>query len=86
MKASDKQKTAAVEVPVRAYATFSKDGMPRLRSWFRFWREQPSTIDHFFTPGSWELELALADGRMQRFPFVVTADEPQPVLNVRFGP
>lgn len=36
-----------------------------------------------FTPGQWELELAFADGRIVRFPFVVTADVEAPPIELR---
>ena len=73
----------AVGVPTRCYATFRKDGVPLQRVWFDFWRDEPSTIDHYFTPGTWELALELADGRVQQFPFVVTAEQTAPPIDVR---
>ena len=76
----------AVGLPARCFATFKKDGAPLQRKWFSFWQEGPSTQDHRFTPGFWELELELGDGRVQRFPFVVTADAEAPPIDIRVLP
>lgn len=73
----------AVGVPVRGYGTFRKDGVPLHRVWFDFWREEPVTIDHHLTPGTWELSLELADGLVLQFPFVVTAEQTAPAIDVR---
>ena len=72
----------AVGVPMRASATWKKAGAARQRSWFSFWQERPTTIEHRFSPGTWELELQLGSGSVQRFPFVVTADTDAPVIDV----
>ncbi|MCC7062758.1 MAG: sigma-70 family RNA polymerase sigma factor [Planctomycetes bacterium] len=74
---------SAIGVPARCYATFRKDGVPLHRVWFNFWRDEPATVDHAFTPGNWELAFELADGHVQSFPFVVTEDNSAPVIHVR---
>ena len=73
----------AVGVPMRADATWKKAGQPLQRHWFGFWQEHPTTIDHHFTPGAWELELELGTGVVQRFPFVVSTDASGPVIEIR---
>lgn len=70
-------------VPIRADATWKKAGQPLQRHWFGFWQEHPTTIDHHFTPGEWELELELGTGVVQRFPFVVTADASGPLIEIK---
>ena len=76
----------AVGLPMRAYATFHKNGEPLQRTWYDFWRDGPTAMEHRCTPGSWELELELGDGRVQRFPFVVSADAEAPVIDIRVLP
>lgn len=73
----------AVGVPIRADATWKKDGQPLQRHWFGFWQDHPTTIDHHFTPGAWELELELGTGAVQRFPFVVSTDASGPVIEIQ---
>ena len=72
-----------IGVPARCYATFRKNGVPLQRVWFSFWRDEPSTHDHWFTPGNWELTFELPNGLVQQFPFVVTAEETAPIIDVR---
>ncbi|HEX6813493.1 MAG TPA: sigma-70 family RNA polymerase sigma factor [Planctomycetota bacterium] len=69
--------------PMRAVGTWKKAGTALLRHTFHFWQEHPSTIEHDFTPGSWVLELELGNGSVQTFPFVVTADDTAPVIEVK---
>lgn len=65
---------SAVGVPMRAVATWHKDGRPVRRQWFGFWQEVPTVHDEVFTPGTWTLELEVGNGTVQRFPIVVTGD------------
>lgn len=74
---------AAVGTPMRAFATWKRQGVALNRQWFGFWQERPVTMEHPFTPGSWELELELGTGQVQRFPFVVTADVSGPAIEIR---
>jgi len=56
--------------------------MWRGRSWFG--TDVPSHAwNRDFTPGNWELELELPNGRTERFPFVVTADTDAPPIEIR---
>ena len=75
-----------VGLPMRAFATFHKGGAPLQRVWFDFRLDESTASSHHFTPGSWELELELGDGRVQKFPFVVTADAEAPPIDIRVLP
>ncbi|MCA8949073.1 MAG: carboxypeptidase regulatory-like domain-containing protein, partial [Planctomycetes bacterium] len=72
----------AVGWTTRAFATWRKDGRALRWQWFSFWQEKPTVHDEQFTPGVWELELEVGDGSRHRFPFVVTADDTGPILEV----
>jgi len=76
---------SAVGVPMRVVATWHKHGQALRRQWFDFWREVPSEHDEQLTPGTWELELAVGTGSVQRVPILVTGDTEAPVVEIRVG-
>lgn len=62
-----------------------RQGVEVLRSVLLFAAKGPTEWSRTLSSGSWELEITLANGRAERFPFVVTADAEAPPIELRMA-
>ncbi|HEX5051640.1 MAG TPA: carboxypeptidase-like regulatory domain-containing protein [Planctomycetota bacterium] len=75
----------ASDEPIAAAAIWRKQGvaMQSDRLQLGGFDGRPVERVQYFTPGDWELELVLYDGRVDRFPFAVTVEFDAPAVEVR---